>query len=125
MDIERIKSRLKSLGYEIVDGDDAALEFVSSKTEQTIKHFCNIDEVPDCLDYVHIEMCCGEFLQAKKSFGQLTSLQVEQLIKSLEDGDTTVSFQSGTDSETRFYNHLDKMINGHKDDLIRHRKLVW
>ena len=123
--LEKIKLRLKSLGYEPTENDDFALEFVMDKTEQRIKHFCNISEIPDCLEWVFIEMACGDFLQAKKSLGQLTNMQVEQIVKSIEDGDTTVSFQSGVDAETVFNNYLDKMINGHVDSLIAHRKLLW
>lgn len=125
MDLEKIKLRLKSLGYEVVEGDEVALEFAMDDTEKYIKHYCNIDIIPDCLDTVFIDIACGRFLQAKKSTGQLTSMQVEQVVKEIRDGDTTVQFATGKDSETIFNTFVDKLINGHDVSLIRHRQLCW
>lgn len=136
MELEKIKLRLKSLGYEPTEADDFALDFVMKKTEQHIKHFCNISSIPDCLEYVFIDMAAGEFLQTKKSLGQLSIEQVEQItgtaepaIKKIQDGDTTIEYQSvnttAVDSTTLFNNLMDKLINGYETDLIRHRKLVW
>lgn len=125
MDLEKIKLRLKSLGYEVVEGDDFALTFIMGKVDQHIKHFCNIKELPECLEYVFIDMCCGEFLQDKQGTGQLTETQIEPIIKKIQDGDTTVEYSSTVDSLVLFNQLVDKLINGYKNDLIRHRKLVW
>ena len=125
MELEKIKLRLKSLGYEPTEADDFALDFVMKKTEQHIKHFCNINVVPDCLEYVFIDMVCGEFLQTKKSMGQLTSLQIEPVVKKIQDGDTTVEYASTVDADAMFNKLTEKLINSHEADLIRHRKLVW
>lgn len=123
--IENVKERLKSLGYETVESDDFGLQFAVQKAEQYIKHFCNINEVPDCLMYVLIDMVCGEFLLTKKSMGQLTSIQIEGVVKRLTEGDTTVEFNATTDREATFCAYLDKMAHGHDSDLIAHRKLRW
>lgn len=126
MDLEKIKLRLKSLGYEVVEGDDFALNFIMSKVEQHIKHFCNITEVPECLEYVFIDMCCGEFLQSKKSMSQLNDIQFEQIVKQIQDGDTSVTYATSDISPEAVFNaYVDKLINGYNEDLIRHRKLVW
>lgn len=123
--IEQVKERLKSLGYETVESDDFGLQFAVQKAEQYIKHFCNINEVPDCLMYVLIDMVCGEFLLAKKTMGQLTSIQIEGVVKRLTEGDTTVEFNATTDREATFNAYLEKMAHGHDSDLIAHRKLRW
>lgn len=125
MELEKIKLRLKSLGYEPTEADDFALDFVMKKTEQHIKHFCNISSIPDCLEYVFIDMVCGEFLQTKKSMGQLTSLQIEPVVKKIQDGDTTVEYASTVDADAMFNKLTEKLINSHEADLIHHRKLVW
>lgn len=125
MDLEKIKMRLKSLGYEVVE-DDYIIEFAMNKAEQYIKHFCNIEVIPDCLEYVFIDISCGEILRDKKATGQLTSIQLEQVVRSIKDGDTTVEFGTGSASgESRFDSLVDKLINGHKDALIYHRQLRW
>lgn len=124
MYVEKIKMRLKSLGYEL--DDDYVIDFAMGKTEQYIKHFCNIDEIPDCLEYVFIDICCGEILRDKKATGQLTSIQLEQVVRSIKDGDTEVTFGSGNASgESRFDKLVDKLINGHTNSLICHRQLTW
>lgn len=123
--IENVKQRLKSLGYECVESDDFALDFVIKKAEQHIKHFCNISSVPDCLEYAMIDMVCGDFLMQKKTMGQLTSIQIEGIVKRLTEGDTTVEYNVTTDREATFNAYLDKMVTGHKADLLAHRKLRW
>lgn len=123
--IDTIKQRLASLGYECVDSDDFALQFVINKVEQNIKHFCNISEVPVCLEAVQVDMVCGEFLLSKKTMGQLTSVQIEPIVKRLTEGDTTVEYTATTDREATFNAYLDKMIHGHQSDLLAHRKLRW
>lgn len=123
--IETIKQRLASLGYECVDSDDFALQFVISKVEQNIKHFCNISEIPACLEQVMVDMVCGDFLMQKKTMGQLTSVQIEPIVKRLTEGDTTVEYTATTDREATFNAYLDKMIHGHQSDLLAHRKLRW
>lgn len=125
MDLEKIKLRLKSLGYEVVEGDEFALTFIMSKVEQHIKHYCNIEFIPECLEYVFIDMVAGEFLQTKKSTGQLTSLQIEPIVKKIQDGDTTVEFSATADMDAMFNQLTDKLIHGYESDLLRHRKLVW
>lgn len=123
--IENVKQRLKSLGYECVESDDFALDFVIKKAEQHIKHFCNISSVPDCLEYAMIDMVCGDFLMQKKTMGQLTSIQIEGIVKRLTEGDTTVEYNVTTDREATFNAYLDKMVSGHNADLLAHRKLRW
>ncbi len=125
MYLEKIKLRLKSLGYEVTDEDVFALEFVMGKIEQYIKHFCNIDEVPECLEYPFIELCVSDFMISKLSMGKLESMELEQVVKTIEDGDTTVSFQSGMDANTRFVTYFDSLTKTQEQSLLRHRKLVW
>lgn len=123
--IEQVKERLNSLGYEIVDGDEFGLQFALQKAEQYIKHFCNINEVPDCLEHVLIDMAAGEFLLAKKSLGQLSSMQVEPIVKKIQEGDATVEYAATVDREATFNAYLDKMVHGQDSELITHRKLRW
>lgn len=125
MYLEKIKLRLKSLGYEVTDEDSFALEFVMGKIEQYIKHFCNINEVPDCLEYPFIELCVSDFMISKMSMGKLESMELEQIVKTLEDGDTTISFQSGMDANTRFVTYFENLAKTQEQSLLRHRKLVW
>lgn len=123
--IETIKERLTSLGYTCTEEDTFALSFCIDKVNQHIKHFCNISEVPACLEAVQVDMVCGEFLMQKKAMGQLTGIQIEGVVKRLTEGDTTVEYAATTDREAVFNAYLDKMVHGHTSDLIAHRKLRW
>lgn len=123
--IETVKERLASLGYTCTEEDAFALQFCIDKVEQHIKHFCNVNEIPACLEAVQVDMVCGEFLLAKKTMGQLTSVQIEPIVKRLTEGDATVEYTATTDREATFNAYLDKMIHGHQSDLIAHRKLRW
>lgn len=125
MNMEDVKIRLKSLGYEVTKEDYVALDFVARKVEQHIKHFCNISEVPNCLNYVAVDMVCGEFLLSKKATGQLKDIQVEQIVKSIRDGDSEVAFVSGDSAETVFNTYLENMMTGGTGNLLAHRRLKW
>lgn len=127
MEINEIILRLKSFGYEPIEGDEIAIEYAMGKAIQYIKHFCNISEVPDCLDYVLMDIICGEFLQLKRVTGQLTSVQIEPIAKSIQDGDTRVEYNVSymVDPVAIFNTFVDNLINGHNEELIRHRKLAW
>ena len=123
--IDDVKNRLNSLGYEVSDDDTFVLNFIINKVEQHIKHYCNINEVPESLGYVAIDMTCGEFLQSKKSTGQLTALQIEPIVKRITDGDSTVEFTSSVDNEAIFNAFVSKLISGYEADLLAHRCIVW
>ncbi len=127
MELEEIKSRLSQFGYEFTEGDESIIKYSEGKAIHHIKHFCNINEVPDCLDYVLVDMICGEFLQLKKLTGQLTSIDIEPIAKSIQDGDTRVEYNVSyqVDPVAVFNDFVGKLINGHTDELLRHRRLVW
>lgn len=123
--IETIKSRLASLGYQADNNDIFALRFVLTQVENHIKNFCNIDTIPAELETHVVDRVCGTFLNQKKASGQLTSAQIEGVVKRITDGDTTVEFASNTDAETIFNSYINGLVNGNDSDLIRFRKLCW
>lgn len=123
--IELVKQRLASLGYTCTDEDAFALQFCIDKVNQHIQHFCNISEIPACLETVQVDMVCGEFLLAKKTMGQLTSVQIEPIVKKIQEGDATVEYAATVDREATFNAYLDKMVRGHDAELVAHRKLRW
>lgn len=127
MDIKDIKQRLNTFGYEVVDGDDIAIEHAEAEAINYIKHFCNLNQIPECLDYVLLDIICGKFLQLKRVTGQLTSVQIEPIAKSIQDGDTRVEFNVSyeVDPVATFNTFIDNLINGHKEQLLRHRRLFW
>lgn len=123
---EEIKNRLTSLGYLSTDADDKSIKFQVDKVEQYILHWCNIDEVPDCLKYVVIERVCGEFLLDKASFNQLDETLVESLVKSTKIGDTEINYQVGATTPLDILRSQCKNLASYgKTELITHRRLTW
>lgn len=127
MDINEVKERLTQLGYEIQEGDEVALLFCISRVEEYIKNICNVMEIPEGLHYKSIDMVCGEFLDTKLSIGQLEGYSVadNRLIKTVTEGDTTVTYQDGgADS----YMAMSEYISGLKvadSELYTYRKMRW
>lgn len=123
---EEIKNRLTSLGYSATNADDKSIKFQIEKVEQYILHWCNIDEVPDCLKYVVIERVCGEFLLEKASFNQLDETLVESLVKSTKIGDTEINYQVGATTPLDILRSQCKNMTSYgKSELISHRRFPW
>ena len=121
-----IKERLTSLGYTATDADNKSIKFLFEKVEENIKHWCNIDEVPECLKYVVIERVCGEFLFEKASFNQLDDTLVNSLVKSTKIGDTEINYQVGATTPLDILRSQCKNMTSYgKTELIAHRRVSW
>lgn len=127
--IDNIKARLLSLGYEATDNDTFALGFLQTKEENYVKHFCNIKEIPECLDPVIIDKICGEFLKQKSVMGSSEEeggssvTATDGVVKKITNGDTTVEYD--TSSSATSGSTINDLTSGYEENLIRHRKLVW
>lgn len=127
MDINEVKDRLAQLGYEMQEGDEVTLLFCISRVEEYIKNTCNVTEIPEGLHYKSIDMVCGEFLDTKLSIGQLEGYNVEdnRLIKSIAEGDTTVTYQDGAaDSYTAMSEYISS-LKAADAELYTYRKIRW
>lgn len=127
---ELIVKRIEALGYTVQDSDIPALEFIENSTNQYIINFCNVDKLPLGLTYVYVNAVCGEFLYQKKSSGGLGDTfaygkAVEAAIKSIQEGDVSVSFDNTLNPEAQFDTLLNAMRTIDTSSLIRYRKLVW
>ena len=124
--IIEIKERLNSLGYNVTDADDKSIKLSIRKVEQYILHWCNIDEIPYCLQDVVIERVCGEFLLEKASFNQLDEDLVGSLVKTTKIGDTEIQHQVGANTQIDILRSQCKnMASYGKTELIAHRRLPW
>lgn len=123
--LEDVKARLNNLGFETSEADDATLAFLISKISQTVKNECNVEEVPEELKYRLIDWVCGEFLQAQFDLGKidLEGLDLSG-ITSIKEGDTTVSYGTGTSGATQFYDLINTLLSG-KVEILCFRKLRW
>lgn len=123
MDVtERVIYRLKSFGYDAIDGDVGLIEYLTLKVEGEIKNFCNIEEVPEALTFDVAEAVCAEFLRLKLATDALPN--VEGVVTSIKAGDTTVNYDSSSNAQVQLLGALESMSLD-KGRLTRFRKMEW
>lgn len=127
---ELVKERLRSFGYEIQDGDEAILNFCIQKVENTIKNDCNTPSIPEGLVYIAIDMACGEFLTAKKTFSpdSIAGLDLDYAVKQIQTGDTNTVFATGEGTQTaeqRLNTFINYLLTYGRDQFSCFRRLRW
>lgn len=127
--IELVLKRLESLGYTIQEGDDWVIGFSTLKVENHIKNSCNTNSIPDGLKYIAVDMICGEFLLVLKSTGRLNEqFDLETAVKSVQAGDTNVTFAFGSGSQTpeqRLQYLLTYLMTKGEGDFVCYRRIKW
>lgn len=124
---DQVISMLTALG---VTGaaTDPLLDILLQNVQQRILNKTNQSVIPEELESVAVYMAVGEYLNMKKTVGQLTGFDLDAAIKQIQEGDTNTVFAIGEGSltpEQRLNGLIDYLINGRSDELYRYRKLVW
>lgn len=126
---EDVVEKLSTLGYNLDDGDIVTLQLAINGTEQYIKNFCNISEIPTELYYVAVDMAAGTLLKTKQSIGidVCGSIDFENdNIKSITEGDVSITYNSdNNNSTTAKYNALLNKLCNRDSELVAFRKLRW
>ena len=129
-DVDAVKARLRSLGYEVKADDIAALTFCVEKVRSTVKNETNWQDVPEGLEHIAIDMACGEFLNAKKTFApdDLENLDLDQAVKQIQTGDTNTVFAVGDGSQTdeqRLVAFINYLLNYGRSEFNSFRRIRW
>lgn len=124
---EGVIDRLVSFGYEPSSDDVFPIAFDMEKSKNHILAQINHAVIPDGLTQVYVDMVCGEFMKAKYQAGQLASsgINTSDVIKSVTEGDTTVTFETSGSDEATFGGLINYLISGREGDLLCYRKLRW
>lgn len=120
--------RLEHLGYTANNSDYAHIDFELKKTLNYVKNYCNITEIPEILDPRIIDRVCSDFLYYKKNSGSLEGFNYEAVIKSIKEGDTTISYAVGQGEDTpenRFDAFVKSLERGFDKWITPHRRLRW
>lgn len=125
MDIEKVYSRLESLGYKKSEGDEMTIPFVMEKVENTIKSSCNTSTVPMELLIIAIDMVCGEFLYTKKQSKQLEGFDCETAVTKVKLGDTDITFDKTLSVDQRLDNLIHYLMVHGKEQFACYRKIKW
>jgi len=125
--LEDVTNRLASFGYAVTETDSWMLGFIIQKVENHIKNQCNTSTIPEGLHEIAVDMVVGEFLLGKKSIGQLTGFDLDAAVKSIQEGDTNVTFALGEGSKTP-EGRLDALIGflmHGEADFASYRCIKW
>lgn len=125
---ENIIERLMQLGYIATDADHAQIEFELQLVTNYVLNYCNITEIPEIIEPRLIDRVCSDFLYYKKNSGQLSGFNYEAVIKSVKEGDTTLTYAVGQGEDTpenRFDAFVKTLKNGFDKWITPHRRLRW
>lgn len=126
--LEDVTKKLASIGYIVIEADTWPLTFIITNVEKYIKSECNLEVVPDGLHNIAVDMVAGEFLLGKKSTGQLTGIDISAVEKSIQEGDTSVTYAIGSGDKTpekRLDELISFLINNGKGSLASYRTFSW
>lgn len=125
--LEEVRQWLNFYGCSVESGNDIwMLKHIISTVEQYIKNYCNISKIPERLYYLVINMCAGEFLKRKKATGTLEGFNLEAAVKSISEGDTSVSFKdSSLSDEERLNALIESLTSGNRVELNKYRRFAW
>ena len=109
--------------------DDPLLDIALNNVQWRIKNLSNLSEIPEGLESLAVSMAVGEYLNMKKCSGQLEGFDLDAAaVKSIQEGDTNITFALGEGSSTpeqRLNSLIDYLINGRIGEIYRYRLLVW
>ncbi len=122
-----VVERLVSFGYIPTEEDTWMIAYSIKGTVNHVLNEINHATVPEGLLEVVVDMICGEVLNAKYSSGRLEmdSLDLDGMIQSVTEGDTTVSFRAEGSDETKFKGFVNWLIGGKGSDFLCYRKMRW
>ena len=124
---EDVVQRLVSFGFNPTEEDAWMIAFSTKGTVNHVLNEINHQIIPDGLREVVVDMVCGEVLNAKFLSGQLdlTNLDLDGMIQSVKEGDTTVAFSAEGSDEAKLKGLLSWLIQGKGCDLLCYRRMRW
>ena len=112
---EELRDRLFDLGFETEESEEDLLNASLKRAEQVIMNTCNCEAVPYELRFVALDLAAGEYLLAAK--GQSD----EGDVKSISEGDMSVTFSDKTHVESI----IDNLLNQGRDEMLSYRRIKW
>jgi hypothetical protein len=125
---EHIVKRLGQLGYVVKEADKDSIEFELDKILNYVKNYCNITEIPTIVEPRIIDRVCSDFLFYRKNSGSLEGFNYDAVIKSIKEGDTTITYAVGQGEDTpenRFDAFVKSLERGFDKWITPHRRLRW
>ncbi|CAM4017865.1 MULTISPECIES: hypothetical protein [Geobacillus] len=97
---------------------DDRLAMYIEEVGQAIKTFCNRDDIPEELQYVHANMVVDLIRLEQKS-----APESEPAVKSIKEGDVQVTFD--TPEKSQGEKITEAILHSYQAQLYRYRKMRW
>lgn len=125
MDIKKtVIELLKPFGVEIAE-DDFTLLFLIQSTTQDILNYCNLKELPKELNHVVARRVVANLLNLKLQASGEGSIEVEKGIKSITEGDVSVSYDTSLDKGVLIAKFIKDNLKYGMDNLYSFRDFRW
>jgi len=129
VDRTQVINRLKQLGYTATESDYEQIDFELTKIlNYVVNNFTRTPKIPEILDPRIIDRVCSDFLYYKKNSGSLEGFNYDAVIKSIKEGDTTLTYAVGQGEDTpenRFDAFVKSLERGFDKWCTPHRRLIW
>lgn len=125
---DNIIDRLKQLGYTANESDYDAIDYELTEVINYTLNFCNISVIPEIVEPRLIDRTCSHFLYYKKNSGSLEGFNYETVIKTIKEGDTSITYAVGSGEDTpenRFDAFVRKLELTYDKWLVPWRKIRW
>lgn len=125
---EKVIARLKQLGYTPTESDWEHIDYELEMVLNYVKNYCNRIDIPEILDNRINDKVCSTFLYYKKNSGSLEGFNYDAVIKSVKEGDTTITYAVGQGEDTpenRFDSFVKQLERGFDKWITPHRALRW
>ncbi len=97
---------------------DDRLEMYIDEVGQAIKTFCNREDVPDELRYVHANMVVDLVRLRQKN-----TPDAEPAVQSIKEGDVQITFT--THEKSQGETEVESVVHSYKNALYKFRKMRW
>lgn len=128
--LQKAVELLTALGIPVT-AEDPALCLIAEAVTESMKNRTNQRRLPKELTMAGAYRIAGQYLKLQKNSGKLTELNgasFESAVKQIQEGDTNVVFGIGSGDmtpEQRLEALISWMLDYGKEELFRHRRLVW
>ena len=117
--------RLESLGFPPEETDQDVLAYHLDRVSQDLMAWCGVPQLPDELSAPAADRAAAAFLREKKDCGKLLEFPSEPFARSVQVGDTTVSFSESMTPEMRLDALLQKLDQSGEAVVLKYRRLPW
>lgn len=125
LDFQTVKARLEGLGIAIEDLEESLIELLISNAESYAKIEINQLEIPEELVSILVDMVSGEYIKLKRSMNALPGFDISGAVRSVSEGEVSVTFASGATDVERLDFLISSLIGAGVNQWSAFRKMRW